>query len=1286
MPTTLLNADVERKGQMIVRVKAVMLGRQALARANKGNILIPGTIARGNRMAQKATLPRRCLPKHSSLPQCLLLGLMCSALLLTTKHTGASSISRNKVLLKGVRSPDNAKRPPVPHVSVLNENKALIPNMVNTSRLMPYQAEPVIKVPARTASIAAPSSTSVSAAIAWVAPTPITYGTALSNDQLNATANVAGSFVYTPMAGSVLAGGGHTLTATFTPSDSHIGPAVQASSNILVKRAIPVITWASPPSIQQGVPLTGVQLNASANVPGVFTYTPAAGTVLPPGTQRITVAFSPTDVVDFSSVTKYRSINVRPTAPPPPGPIVTLNSSMTTQNLQDAINAAPQGATVAFQTGTYNITSQITLPCNNLALVGPVSSSPIAVLSASFTNSDIFTYDSGCANLGSVRYLQFVNTGAIYFRPGNYSNFLFEHNLVTHLPSGGVYTSESGLYFDGTLATSLTNIVIKFNTFGDSTSCSVVFATVLDQGGYCAGVVTAVGAITALTIEYNKFNHVEEGVHLNQLASYLVGSQNSVCVSCAIEYNDIVNHHRIAIEVQVSSPVNPVLVEHNSIEDPINSSWGTMGVSMACCQWGSILGQQGTSPGYIFDDNVMIATLPIGDKCPPIGVEFWGNGSQGSGSLVQGTFCNGYNWGYGGANWAVMNNYICGPGFQTDGGGYITNEEHQTNPPTMNNNTVGPECATLPSVAPTIALSAGTVADSWIVTLNDKGVNTGIWYTTDGSTPIPGSGSTQLYSAPFPISSALTVKAVGMWGSPNQPTSYPPGYGYGPSAVVAAATISAPGVKQQRSEGSPSSLVQTEGQNGMEDGSIAKVATLQSISITAPTPVMSIGQTLQMSAVATFSDGSARDVTTEMEWKSSDPRTMTIGSSGAVVVLAQGEVLLYGSYQKLQSSFLASSTLGKVEWSGPIVITRGGVYSGNWDSRDPRNPAVTIATEEPVIIQDSHIRSSSNLVQSEVKGADLTVRNSIGVAAGSGGEVQATGAFVDVTSPVRLDIESNYIENVRDGVMVRGYSGSRNEKGTLIIRGNRARNLGGLSSEGNSGRVRQNRQDSSSSHFAVFDNVKSVPGIEVGWNEIINYPSHSLVSEVINVYRSSGTPNQPLEIHDNYIQGAYPYRPAQDAYQGGGVKVDGDRDDTSQNASGFTFVHDNQVVDTVGHGIAFAAGHDNIAANNRVISNGLLLDGTKIVAQQVGLSSTDLSGDSISTNTMHDNLIGWACWTASCTDHEYRQDEYFPASPSDYGSNVILPAKQISREMEENEYLLWRNKTVTAGVAVGPSF
>jgi Dockerin type I domain/GEVED domain/Bacterial Ig domain len=56
--------------------------------------------------------------------------------------------------------------------------------------------------------------------VTWANPADIIVGTPLSDQQLNATANVSGSFVYSPQAGTVLAvGNDQVLRVTFTPDD-----------------------------------------------------------------------------------------------------------------------------------------------------------------------------------------------------------------------------------------------------------------------------------------------------------------------------------------------------------------------------------------------------------------------------------------------------------------------------------------------------------------------------------------------------------------------------------------------------------------------------------------------------------------------------------------------------------------------------------------------------------------------------------------------------------------------------------------------------------------------------------------------------------------------------------------------------------------------------------------------------------------------------------------------------------------------------------------------------------
>ena len=77
-----------------------------------------------------------------------------------------------------------------------------------------------------------------------------------------------------------------------------------------------MITWANPADITYGTALGAAQLDATAPVPGTFTYSPAVGTVLKAGAgQLLTVTFSPTDTVHYTSASASATINVGKATP-----------------------------------------------------------------------------------------------------------------------------------------------------------------------------------------------------------------------------------------------------------------------------------------------------------------------------------------------------------------------------------------------------------------------------------------------------------------------------------------------------------------------------------------------------------------------------------------------------------------------------------------------------------------------------------------------------------------------------------------------------------------------------------------------------------------------------------------------------------------------------------------------------------------------------------------------------------------------------------------------------------
>ncbi len=146
--------------------------------------------------------------------------------------------------------------------------------------------------------------------IKWDNPDDIIYGTHLNRTHLNASASVDGTYNYTPLSGTVLSAGTHILISEFTPIDISNYTNISKNVTINVLSAIPTITWNNPVGIIYGTALNSTQLNASASVPGTFSYTPSSGTVLSSGTQTLHVDFAPIDTANYTTASKNVTIDV----------------------------------------------------------------------------------------------------------------------------------------------------------------------------------------------------------------------------------------------------------------------------------------------------------------------------------------------------------------------------------------------------------------------------------------------------------------------------------------------------------------------------------------------------------------------------------------------------------------------------------------------------------------------------------------------------------------------------------------------------------------------------------------------------------------------------------------------------------------------------------------------------------------------------------------------------------------------------------------------------------------
>ena len=278
------------------------------------------------------------------------------------------------------------------------------------------------------------------------------------------------------------------------------------------------------------------------------------------------------------------------------------------------------------------------------------------------------------------------------------------------------------------------------------------------------------------------------------------------------------------------------------------------------------------------------------------------------------------------------------------------------------------------------------------------------------------------------------------------------------------------------------------------------------------------------------------------------------------------------------------------------TITEGGTYSGEWQNLDPYVPAVLIDTDEPVVIENAVIRSRGHLIMATDE-ADVTVRNSRGYGLNPGVEGKAPGRFFTSGRFARVVLENNYLEGT-SGIYLQDDQANSVSGQTVEILRNRVKNIDGRHSNGAGG---FSRTGYDAAQFVQLNGVRGLQSAEIAWNQIINKPGESRVEDNISVYLSSGVPHHPIRIHDNYIQGAYPTNPTEDRYSGGGIMVGDGSAGSASEVSHHVTAYDNQVIDTTNYGVAIADGHDSSYHHNRVISDGVLDDGTRAAAQNVGI-------------------------------------------------------------------------------------
>jgi hypothetical protein len=131
-------------------------------------------------------------------------------------------------------------------------------------------------------------------------------GTAKSASATTTPTGKTVTFTYDGSATVPINAGSYVVVGTISDSNYQ----GTANGTLVIGKATSTLAWNNPAAITQGMALSTTQLNATAGIPGTFTYTPASGSVLAAGTKSLSVTFTPTDTNNYSTATATVNLNV----------------------------------------------------------------------------------------------------------------------------------------------------------------------------------------------------------------------------------------------------------------------------------------------------------------------------------------------------------------------------------------------------------------------------------------------------------------------------------------------------------------------------------------------------------------------------------------------------------------------------------------------------------------------------------------------------------------------------------------------------------------------------------------------------------------------------------------------------------------------------------------------------------------------------------------------------------------------------------------------------------------
>lgn len=166
---------------------------------------------------------------------------------------------------------------------------------------------------------------------------------------------------------------------------------------------------------------------------------------------------------------------------------------------------------------------------------------------------------------------------------------------------------------------------------------------------------------------------------------------------------------------------------------------------------------------------------------------------------------------------------------------------------------------------------------------------------------------------------------------------------------------------------------------------------VQRLTVSSPKSVLALGQTIQLRATVTLTDGRTRDHSDTAEWSSSNRGVVAVSSTGMVEAIGPGSVDTYAEYQGVRGTVNLRVERVVLSVSGRSVVTRGHTAQLRLIMTLPDG-----TTQDQT---DAAAWSSSNTTVAAISNTGLVTGRQQGSA-----DIRATHQDVSIHAPIRVEL------------------------------------------------------------------------------------------------------------------------------------------------------------------------------------------------------------------------------------------------------------------------------------------